>query len=332
MKRQKVLVCGSTGFIGRSLVERFLGDTAFELFATYRKVPPLINNQKGPVEFIHADLRNPEDAARAIQGKDIVIQAAATTSGANVIINKPYLHVTDNAVMNAHILRACYEAKIKHVVFLSCTTMYKEQDAPVKEEDFNGEMIDKYFGVGWTKVYNEKMCEFYSRISPTKFTVIRHTNIYGPRDKFDLETAHVFGATMAKVMSAKDGKVVVWGDGSDERDFLYVEDLVNFMALAIENQEQPFELVNVGSGESISVTRLVEKIIEHSGRKLTIEYDHSKPSIGFKLKVSIDRAKDVFDWTPETSLDIGIERTLAWYRKHFPAPEAAKGSSPRGTQ
>jgi nucleoside-diphosphate-sugar epimerase len=195
--------------------------------------------------------------------------------------------------------------------------MYIPQGRPVKEEDFDGRMIDKYFGVGWTKVYIEKMCEFYAKLGATKYTAIRHSNIYGPYDKFDLERSHVFGATVAKVMSAKDGVVTVWGDGSDERDLLYVSDLVTFVERAVEAQRSAFELVNLGLGRSVSVKELVSSIIQYSGRKLRIDYDLSQPSIGFKLAIDIERAKKVFDWTPAVSLEEGIQKTLDWYSCNY---------------
>lgn len=309
---QKILILGGTGFIGRNLWERFSKNSSYEVYATFRKESPV----HPKVKFIKADLTQPADVAKAVAGMDIVIQSAATTSGAKDIIEKPYIHVTDNAVMNALLFRACFDAKVKHVVFFSCTTVYKPQENPVREEDFDGEVYDKYFGGGWTKIYNEKMCEFYSRISQTKYTVIRHSNIYGPYDKFDLERSHVFGATVTKVMNAKNGKITVWGDGSEERDLLYVDDLMSFVELAIQKQKVPFELVNLGSGTSVSIKELVGKIIKYSGRNLQIEYDTSKPVIGFKLRINSDRAKSLYQWHPEVSLDEGIKKTLFWYQNN----------------
>jgi len=318
MTKSKLLICGGTGFIGRNLCEYFSRDPSFEVFATCRKPEDVPDEERSlPVEWVTADLTIKEDVKQAVAGMDTVIQAAATTSGAKDIVHQPYLHVTDNVVMNAFLFRACHEAEVRQVIFFSCTTMYQSQEEPVKEEDFRGEMLDKYFGGGWTKVYNEKMCEFYAGLGKTRYIAIRHSNIYGPHDKFDLEKSHVFGATMTKVMTATNGKIVVWGDGSDERDLLYIDDLITFVALVIQEQDQPFVLLNLGSGESVSVRDLVDRIIRHSGRDLTIEYDLTKPSIGFKLSLNIDRAKSLFGWAPETTLDKGIQKTLDWYRRNL---------------
>lgn len=313
----KMLLCGSTGFIGRNLLDHFLGDPQYRILAPYFKTKPPKELIKHPrVRFVKADLTDPKAVDEAVKGVDIVIQAAATTSGSKDIVTRPYTHVTDNAVMNSLLFRACYERQVERVIFFSCTVMYAPQEAPVKEEDFNGRITDKYFGVGWTKVYIEKMAEFYSRLGPSQYTVIRHSNIYGPHDKYDLEKSHVFGATVAKVMKAKGGKIVVWGDGSEARDLLYVDDLVDFVDKAILRQRTRFELVNVGCGRAISVAELVQNIINRSGRDLEIEYDRTKPTIPFSLAVDYSKATRVFGWTPKTSLAEGIEKSLAWYRKN----------------
>src|SRR3989442_13750654 len=252
--KQRVIVCGATGFIGRNILERFLGTPAYEVYGIWNQTEPpgeLIRDPR--VKFLKADLRIKSEVDRVVSHADVLIQAAATTSGAKEILGKPYHHVTDNAIMNSLIFRSCYEQRVKHVIFFSCTVMYREKPQPVKEEDFDYEIMNQYFGVGWTKVYLEKMCEFYARIGRAKYAVLRHSNIYGPYDKYDLERSHVFGATIAKVMNSTDGKVIVWGDGSEERDLLHVADLVRFVEAVLAKQVVPFELINIGCGHSVSI-------------------------------------------------------------------------------
>jgi len=312
---KKILICGATGFIGRNIAEFYADKNDFEVYGTYLNSKPLENKK---IKMIEVDLTNKEEVENLLkEGFDVLIQAAATTSGAKEIINKPYYHVTDNAVMNSLIFRNAYEYNIGHVIFFSCTVMHQSSKTPLKETDFdaNKDMYPNYFGVGWTKVYIEKMCEFYSRIGNTKYTVVRHTNIYGPYDKFDLEKSHVFGATMTKVMTAEDnGKIIVWGEGKEERDLLYISDLVDFVNLAIKKQKNKFELFNVGCGSSISISNLVKKIIDHSGKNIKIEYDLSKPTLKTKLCLDISKAKRSFGWEPKISLDEGIKKTMEWYK------------------
>lgn len=320
---KSVLVCGASGFIGKNVLERLLARPDLKVTAVVHKTSlPAALAGHARLTTVYADLTRAEEVARVLKGVDAVVQAAATTSGAKDIVNTPAHHVTDNAVMNSLLLRACHDMGVGHFFFFSCTVMYPDQARPVKEEDFNGAVTERYFGVGWTKVYVEKMCEFYARLGRTRFTVMRHSNIYGPHDKYDLERSHVFGATVAKVMTAKDGKVVVWGEGKEARDLLYVADLVEFVEAALDRQKTPFELVNVGAGTAVSVAELVRRVIARSGRALEVEFDRTKPTIPFSLAVDRTKAKVLFGWEPKTGLDEGIDRSLAWYREHV-AREAA---------
>ncbi len=313
MKKNKVLVCGASGFIGRNIAERLGKRPDMKVYGTYFETKPSI---KG-ISLIRVDLTNKSEVSQIVRGMDIVIQAAAVTSGSKDIVTKPYIHVTDNAIMNSLIFKSCFDNRVKHVVFFSCTVMYPSKNNPVKEEDFNYEITDKYFGVGWTKVYLEKMCEFYSRIGNTKYTAIRHTNIYGPFDKYDLDKSHFFGATITKVLRARDNEIVIWGDGSEERDLLYVSDLVDFIEIVLKKQKEPFELINIGLGKSFSVKDVIGKIIEISGKNKSMEFDTSKPTIKFNLAVNIEKARKKYNFRPKISLEKGIKKTISWYKKSF---------------
>jgi nucleoside-diphosphate-sugar epimerase len=197
--------------------------------------------------------------------------------------------------------------------------MYQKSETAISESDFNEseEILPFYYGVGNTKVYVEKMCNFYSRLGRTKHTVIRHSNIYGPHDKFDLEKSHVFGATVTKVMTSANGIISVWGTGEESRDLLHVNDLINFIDISIKKQVSNFEIYNVGYGEGIKVIDLVKKVIKHSGKNIEIEHDLSKPSVPTSLFLDCSKAKNELGWTNKISLDEGVINTLDWYNKNY---------------
>lgn len=313
--KKKILICGATGFIGRNMAERFARSGEYEVHAVRFNRPEYAL----PNTVWHkADLRDPAACEKLVSGMDVIVQAAATTSGSKDIVSKPFIHVTDNAVMNSYLFRAAFEAKVKHVVFFSCTVMYPSSEKALKESDFdaNTPLHPRYFGVGNTKLYIEKMCEFFAGISQTKFTAIRHSNIYGAYDKFDLERSHVFGATVTKVMTAAD-KITVWGTGEEERDLLHVDDLCDFVEAAIARQPDKYRLYNCGLGQKISIKELVHKIVAASGKKLAIEHDLSAPTIKTSLFLDCSRAKDELGWQPKISLDAGIARTVGWWRDHI---------------
>ncbi|MDO8509337.1 MAG: NAD(P)-dependent oxidoreductase [Nanoarchaeota archaeon] len=317
IKRKRVLICGATGFLGRNIAESLANRHDLEIFGTYFNSEPLKNPR---IKMIKADLRDPEIVKEVVKNKDVIIQMAAITSGAKDIKSIPHIHVTDNALMNSLIFRAAHDNKIPHVIFPSCSIMYSSQEEPLKEEDFDISkgIPEKYFGAGWTKVYLEKMCEFFSKRGETKYTVIRHSNVYGPYDKFDLEKSHVFGATMTKIMTAADGgKITVWGDGKEDKDLIYIDDFVDFINIALDRQTSKFELLNIGYGKPISIREIVSKIIEKSGKKIDVEYDLSHLSKYTKIVLDYRKANNLFGWKPKTSIEEGINKTIEWYKNNL---------------
>ena len=319
MSKRKVLVCGATGFIGRNIVERLAGRRDLDIHGV--RFTRAATDVAG-VTWHKADLRRAEDVSALLDGVDVVIQAAATTSGSKDIVGRPHIHVTDNAVMTALLLGAAFEHKVGHFVYFSCSIMYPPSDVPLAEDDWDAglEMPAPYFGAAWTKVYGEKMCAFFADLGTTRHTVIRHSNVYGPHDKFDLERSHVFGATVTKCLTSTDGQVRIWGSGEEARDLLYVGDLVDFVERALDGQETPFEIYNVGAGAAVTINDLVARIVTASGRDLTIEHDPGKPTIKTSLSLACAKAGRHLGWSPKVSLDAGIAQTIEWWRKTHGEP------------
>ena len=318
MARRRVLVCGATGFIGRNLVEALAKRSDLEVHALRLTRPAY---EMAGVAWHQGDLRDAATVNALVPGMDIIIQAAATTSGSKDIVRTPYIHVTDNAVMNSLLLRACYDHKVGHFVFFSCSVMYQPRETPWREDEWDAsqEMHLNYFGIGWTKVYIEKMCEFFGRLGVTKHTVIRHTNVFGPHDKFDLERSHVFGATVTKAMTSKTGSITVWGTGEEARDLIYVDDLVRFVELSLEKQTGPYEMLHASAGHAVRIKDLVARIVAASGRNLRIEHDPAGPTIKTSFALDNRRALEVLGWKPEVSFDEGVHRTVQWWKRAFGA-------------
>lgn len=312
-----ILICGATGFIGRNLLRHYSGKK-YKIKATHFKRPAL-KIEYPNVEWIHCDLRDAKQVKETLKGVDIVMQFAATTTGAKDIVSKPYIHVTDNVLMNSILLRESFESGVDHFIFPSCTIMYQKSNTALKETDYNpsDEILSFYYGAGHTKVYLENMCKFYAGLGKTKHTVIRHSNIYGPYDKYDLEKSHVTGATITKAMTADNGKIIVWGTGEESRDLLYVDDLLDFIDLALNKQEEKYELFNVGIGQPIKIKDLVKKVVECSGRDLLIENDLSKPSVPTSLFLDCSYAKEKLGWEPKYVLEKGLEKTIKWYKENI---------------
>lgn len=310
----KVLILGASGFLGRNLVEYFRGNNTIEVIACShsRGIPESAN-----VKNIKGDLTNSEFVNSLIDSSiDVILQFAASTSGAKDIVNNPAIHVTDNAVMNSYIFKAAHVNKVRQVIFPSCTVMYQSSDKPLNENDFDprDELIPSYFGVGQTKLYLEKVCEFFARHKVTKYTVLRHSNIYGPFDKYDLERSHFTGASIRKVLDAECGsEIVVWGDGKTERDLLYASDFVAAVDSCMTLSDGAyFKLFNVGCGESVSVFDVLQKLIKNSGKDISIKFDTSKPSISSKLAIDASKFHRETGWSPSVGLDAGLKLSYEW--------------------
>lgn len=317
-RRTRVVVCGATGFIGRNVTEALARRPDLEVTALGFSRPAYV---VPGVTWRHGDLRDPAAVTSLLQGADVVIQAAATTSGSKDIVSRPHIHITDNAVMNSYILRACHDLNIGRFIFFSCSVMYASSQRPQREEDFSpaADMQPNYFAIGWTKVYIERMCEFFARAGRTRHTVIRHSNIYGPHDKFDLDRSHVLGATVTKVMTASDGRIVVWGTGEEARDFLHVDDLVSFVGKCVDREGAAYALYNCGSGEAVAIKDLVRRVIAASGRQIEIEFDRTRPTIPYTLALDCAKAARDLGWRPTISLDQCLKQTVAWWKANPPA-------------
>ena len=308
---KKVLICGATGFVGKNLVYSL--SNRFKIYAVYNKKPKFYLKN---VKWIKADLRKLNNCLKVTKNCDIVIQAAATTSGSKDIINSPYIHVTDNAIMNSYILKSSFINKVKHFIFTSCTVMYKNSETPLNETDVdNTKIFDGYFGVANTKLYIEKMCEFYSKISDTKFSIIRHSNLYGPYDKYDLNKGHFIGSSVVKIFEKKK-EIKIFGEGNEKRDYLYIEDFIRMVKNIVFKQKDKFEIFNCTYGKSYKIKDVLKKMIEISKTNKEIKHVKGK-NLNINILVSSVKAKKKLGWYPKTKLNVGIRKTLSWYKNYY---------------
>jgi len=312
--KQKMLICGADGFIGKTALDYF--KDRYDITATlFNKDVPQRGAVEG-VEYVSIDLRVESEVIDLFESKrfDVVLQAAATTTGAKDVVERPYVHVTDNSVMNSWIFREAMRTKVGHLLFPSCTVMYQPKDHPQSEADWSplDEIYPAYFGVGNMKVFCEKMCDFYSRIGETKFTAFRHSNVYGPYDKFDLDKCHVVPAFVNKVINA-DEVLEIWGQGRASRDIIYIDDLIDFIDKCIENQESKYELYNCGAGQAYPILELAKTIMTLNGKDLEFKFDLTKPDIPTTVILNCDKAKNDLGWEPKTSVEEGLKRTSEWY-------------------
>lgn len=316
--KKRILVCGAGGFLGKNIFDALSRRDDFDVYGTY------LTNGYGRLtpgeRLFQVDLIKKENVVCLFRTMDfdVVIQTAANSSSSKDDVERPEIHVTPNVAINNWLIAAAHEYGVKQFIFPSCTVIYPSQDEPSAENgiDLNKDFNPVQFGGAWMKIFSEKLCEFFSRLGKTKFTVIRPANIYGPLDRFDPDRSHVFAATIRKVAEAKDGKIIVWGQGKEVRDFFHVSDFIRFIELVIDNQDYNFEIFNLGSEEPVSIDELVKRVMRISGKNLEIEYDPKGPAVGNKISINCSKARNKFGWKTSMNLDEGIRSTLGWYNQN----------------
>jgi GDP-L-fucose synthase len=319
-KNAKVLVTGGAGFVGINLINRLLDEGA-QVRATLYNKDPVIKDHR--IEYIRGDLRLEEDCEKVVDGMDYIFMCAANTSGAKVMSTTPLVHLTPNMLMNIQMLQAAYTFGVKKFLFISTNTVYPLTDFAVKESDVTNEFYESYHIVAWMKRFTEIVCEMYSnRIKePMKTIVVRPGNLYGPYDKFDWEKSKVIPAIMRRAIERHD-PFEVWGDGMDLKDFLYIDDCIDGLILAMENMDE-FEPINIASGIPVTIRDVLTQILKSADYDdADVQYDSSKPTMIPKRMIDISLAKEKLGFEPKVSLQDGIHKTVQWYKEYY------KNSSP----
>jgi GDP-L-fucose synthase len=296
-----VLVTGGGGFLGSHVVER-LRAAGHEPFVARRA---------------DYDLTVWDDAARlfADARPELVVHLAAEVGGIGANRANPGRYWYANLIMGAHVLELCRAHAVDKLVVAGTVCAYpKFTPVPFREEElWNGypEETNAPYGVAKKSVlvgaqgYREQYGLHTAYLLPA--------NLYGPRDNFDLETSHVIPALIRKMLEG-GGQVVLWGDGTPTREFLYVDDAAEAFVLAAERYEEP-EPVNVGTGVEISIRELAETIGDLTGFDGEIVWDTSMPNGQPRRALDASRAESAFGFRARTALRDGLERTIAWYRE-----------------
>lgn len=310
-KDKKVLVAGGAGFIGSNLILKLLNEGAKVRAADIKE----LQIQDDRIEYMNCDFLKKEDCLKAVKDVDLVFMVAANTAGAAVMEKTPLVHVTPNIIMNSLMLESAYETGVKKFLFVSSNTVYPVLDRPVKEDDMKyGDVFYKYYFVAWMKQFSEVLCEMYTKVkNPMKTVVVRPANSFGPYSDFDWETSHVIPALIRKVVE-RHNPLEVWGDGLDIKDFIFIEDLVEGMLLAMEKIET-FDPINLATGRPCTVKEILENLLKlEDYNEANIVFDTTKPTMIPKRLIDPTMAKEILGFTAKTPLEHGLRKTIDWYK------------------
>ena len=220
-------------------------------------------------------------------------------------------------MINSNILHYVALNQVNKFIFPSCSTVYQSSVNPVAEcdIDLNLPFFRSYRGSANVKSYIEQICSIYSELLETKFIVLRHSNLFGPHDKYFRNDAHVCASLISKVLLANDNSSIeVWGDGTLQRDLLFVEDFCQALDCLLNFHEEDYSVFNVGSGNLVSIDNLAKLIIQHVGKNLRINYTPSSSTGEFLSCLDISKITSTTNWSPNTSLELGIQKSVDWVK------------------
>jgi GDP-L-fucose synthase len=304
--RRRVVVTGGAGFLGSFVVERLRREGA-EVFVPRSAETDLTD--RAAVRRLLADTR-----------PDLVIHLAARVGGIGANQDNPGRFLFENALMGLHLFEECRLAKIPKLVATGTICAYpKFAPVPFKEDDlWNGYPEETNAPYGIAKKMMLVQSEAYRAQYGMNSVVLFPVNLYGPRDNFDLHTSHVIPAVIRKCVTARergDAEVVLWGDGSPTREFLYVEDAAEGLLLAAERYDSS-DPVNLGSGAEISIRDLAALIARATRFPGRFVWDTSKPNGQPRRRLDVSRARERFGFVARTPFDKGIAATVAYYEEH----------------
>jgi GDP-L-fucose synthase len=303
---KRVLVTGGKGFLGSFLVEGLQQRNPDSVFAP------------GHADY---DLRDRAAVARCLRDArpQIVIHAAAVVGGIGANRENPGKFFYENAIMGIQLIEEARRESIEKMVCLGTICAYpKFTPIPFREEElWNGYPEETNAPYGLAKKMLLVQLQAYRQEYGFNGIYLLPVNLYGPRDNFDPASSHVIPAMIRKFVEARDNgakKVVLWGDGSPTREFLYVEDAAEAILLAAERYNSP-EPVNLGSGEEIPIRDLAAVVARETGFQGEIVWDTTKPNGQPRRRLDTSRAAAGFGWKAQTPFLEGLRRAVAWYQQ-----------------
>jgi len=303
MRNREIYIAGDNGMVG-SAVLNALTEKGYSNIITKPHSELDLRDQKKVYDFFE------------YEKPDIVILAAARVGGILANDSYPYQFLYDNLAIQNNVINAAHRNDVEQLIFLGSSCIYPKHAPQPLREDYllTGplEPTNQWYAIA--KIAGLKLCEALQRQYSRNYVSLMPTNLYGPRDNFDLETSHVVPAMIRKFHEAKEEgqrPVTLWGSGTPKREFLFVNDLAEAILYVIENRLQG-SIYNIGTGKDISImdlASLIQKIVGHQGE---IRWDTSKPDGTPRKLLDVSKIQSE-SWHYTTKLEEGLKKTYNWF-------------------
>jgi GDP-L-fucose synthase len=301
-----ILVAGHTGLVGSAIFEA-LKKLNENVVGINSKIVNLLDRNQ-TFEYV-SELK-----------PDVVIDAAAIVGGIGANNSFPVDFLSKNLQIQNNLMDASHNSNVERFVFLGSSCIYpRECPQPMKEEYLlTGPLEKTNSAYAIAKIAGIELIKSYRKQFNRRWISLMPTNIYGPRDNFDLETSHVFPALINRFVTGKQNsvkEVTLWGTGTARREFLHAADLASAVLVAMEKYDDDMHL-NVGNGKDLTIQDLAVKIALISGFEGQILWDKSKPDGTPQKVLEVSRLMEL-GWSPKVTLDAGITETIQWFKENW---------------
>ena len=311
----KTVVTGGAGFIGANLVRALLKEG--------REIRAIDNVSRGssknleelPIEIVHADLRSYEQTSAALRGADCVYHLAARVGSVDFLHGGKAAELEalqSNVAIDTNVFRACIETNVEKIVYASSVSVY-----PIDLQDRVGTRFSEQYthpinpegGYGWAKLLGEIQLDLMEKC---KSAAARIFNAYGEYNAFEKKTAQVVPALVRKAINYPSEDFVVWGDGNQTRNLIYIGDCIEALLKMEERASYPPLILNIGNPKTVTIRELAETVVKVSSKPIEMKFDSSKPVGPLSRIPDISRAERELNWEPKISLEEGLGKTYNW--------------------
>jgi GDP-D-mannose 3', 5'-epimerase len=323
----RVLVTGAGGFIGHHLVG-YLKNRGYWVRGVDIKLPEF--EPSSADEFLQLDLRRWERCVQAVHGVEHVYHLAADMGGIGYITANRADIARNDILINTHMLEASRGTGVDRFLFSSSACIYPEYRqnspdvTPLKEEDVYPAMPEE--GYGWEKLYTEKLCQYYQEDYGFETRVVRFHNVFGPLGTYEGGKEKAPAALCRKIaLAANVDEIDVWGDGSQTRSFMYIDDCLEGIYRIMRSDY--YLPLNLGTDRLVTVNELVDIIAGIAGKTIHKRHDLSKPQ-GVRGRNSDNtRIREVLGWAPLITLEEGLAKTYFWIESQVNSPVRAQDAA-----